>query len=148
MASRRSTSELRTPHLWRTRAPASQSTAELVARLALGHVAVAAHVPVLAAHADVHGVVVADVPDPAHGRGVDPRQTTLAKDVRAAVREAELQPAVVDDVQLLLLVVVVAPGRHARRQHDRVHAEGGNPQRAADLAEPRVAPEPVDAADG
>ena len=43
--------------------------------------------------------------------------------------------AVDADVQLLLLVVVVEVALVARRQHDRVDAEGGHAELVADLAE-------------
>ena len=39
-----------------------------------------------------------------------------------------------DEVQLLLLVVVVEAGFDARRQHDRVDAEGRHAEALADLA--------------
>ena len=56
--------------------------------------------------------------------------------------------AAVDEVELLLALVQVAPGRVARRQHDRVDAERRDAELLADLAEARALAHPVEAADG
>jgi hypothetical protein len=115
--------------------------------VAVRQTAVAADVSVLAAHDDVDGVALADVADAPHGRGVDPRQATLSELMGAAVAEPHLDPAAVDEVELLLLVVVVAAGLPPGREDDRVHAERGHPELSADLLEAVIAAERVKRAD-
>jgi len=61
--------------------------------------------------------------------------------------QLELDGAGVDEVELLLLVVQVAPGRVARRQDEGVDAERGDPERAADLAEAGAVAERVEMSD-
>src|SRR5919107_322204 len=82
------------------------------AGLALRELAVAAHVAVLAAGDQVERVL-------------------------AVVVQADPDAAAVHEVELLLLLVEVAPRLEARRDLDRVHAERGHAERAADLLESR-----------
>src|SRR5215203_3211670 len=103
--------------------------------LVLGQGAVAADVAVLAADDDVDSVLgVAEVADLAHGRSVYPGAAAWLELVLAAVVEAEGDPAAVAEVELLLLLVVVATGLVGGRDHDRVDAEGVDPEDLADLA--------------
>ena len=74
---------------------------------------------------------------------VDPDEPARAKDPLLAA-EIELDLTVDDEVELLLALVVVRVGLPVGRQHDRVHAELGHAQRAADLAEARPFAETVD----
>src|SRR4051794_24703472 len=111
-------------------------------------VAVVGHVAVLAADRDVDEVLVADVADPAHGRGVDSRDTAGAEAVHRAVAELELGVALVDEVRLLLLVVVVAPAGELRRHDDDVDAQRLDVERGPDLAEAAALTERRDVADG
>src|SRR5215216_5043062 len=105
------------------------------ARLALGQLAVAAHVAVLAAGHQVERRLVAHVLDLAHGRGIHTREAAGAEHVLALVVQRDLQPPSMHEVELLLLLVEVAAGGDVRGQLDRVHAECGHTELAADLAE-------------
>jgi hypothetical protein len=67
--------------------------------------------------------------------------------VGGAVAELHLDPPAMQEIELLLLVVIVAAGLVPRRQHDRVHPEGAHPERAPDLAEPIAFAHLVDVAD-
>src|SRR5215207_5364783 len=118
------------------------------AGLALRQPAVAAHVAVLAARDHVQGRLVADVLDlPDRGR-VHAREPTRAEHVLGLVVHADRDPAAVHEVELLLLLVEVAPGLEAGRDLDRVHAEGGDAEGAPDLAETGPVRQRVDAGDG
>ena len=68
--------------------------------------------------------------------------------LHGAVAELDRDPPGVDEVELLLLVVEVVVGGVAGRQDDRVDAEGGHPQRRADLAEAGPLPEVVEVGGG
>src|SRR4051812_1063061 len=117
--------------------------------LALRQFAVPPHIAVFAADDYVDGLVgVAEVPHFAGGGGVDPGEAAGAEALGRAVAEGELDFAAVDEVELLLLVVEVAAGLIGRRQHDRVDAEGGDPQLLADLAEAGALAEAVEVGDG
>src|SRR6266540_3554034 len=118
------------------------------ARLALRQAAVAAHVAVLAARDEVHRRLVADVLDLPHRRGVHAGEPARAEQVLRLVVQANPDPAAVDEVELLLLVVEVAAGLEARRDLDRVDAEGRDAELAAHLAEARALGERVDVRDG
>ena len=67
--------------------------------------------------------------------------------MRCAVAELDLDRPAVTEVELLLLVVEVAAGLISGRQGDRVHAESGYAERAADLAEPVLLAHLVDVPD-
>src|SRR3954447_22565083 len=71
--------------------------------------AVAADVAVLAADDHVDGVLRARVQDLADGRRVDAGEAAGAEAVAAAVSELDLDRPGVDEVELLLLIVEVAP---------------------------------------
>src|SRR5215211_1242213 len=104
------------------------------AGLAVGEAPVPAHVAVLAPGDQIHGGLVAHVPDLAHGGRVHARQAARTEHVRVVLVEGDLDPAAVHEVQLLLLLVEVTAGLDARRQLDRVHPEGGHPELAAHLS--------------
>ena len=53
-----------------------------------------------------------------------------------------------NEVELLLLVVIVAAGLVAGRNLDRIHSEGRHAERAADLAKSRTLGQRVDVCDG
>src|ERR1041384_2678750 len=79
--------------------------------LALWLPAVAADVAVLAADDYVDRVLgVAEVSDRAHCCGVDPGEAARPKLVAGVVAELDRDPAAVEEVELLLLVGVVATG--------------------------------------
>src|SRR5512132_1619016 len=118
------------------------------ARLALRQASVAAHVAVLAAGHQVHGGLVSYVLDLPHGRSVHTREPARAEQVLRVVVQANLDVAPVDEVELLLLVVEVAARLVAGRELDRVHAERGHAELAADLAKARAVGERVDVRDG
>src|SRR4051794_37908323 len=104
------------------------------AGLALWELAVAAHVAALAAHDHVHGIAVAHVPDPPDGGSVHARHPALTEDVPAAVAELHLDAPAVHEVHLLLAFVEVTAGLESGRERDRVHAELGDTDAAANLA--------------
>jgi hypothetical protein len=117
-------------------------------RLALGQPAVAADVAVLAAGDQVDRGLVAHVLDLADRRGIHAREPARAEHVLRLVVHPDRDPAAVHEVELLLLVVVVAPGGVSRRNLDRVHAECGHAQLAPHLAEARPVAERLDVRDG
>jgi hypothetical protein len=79
---------------------------------------------------------------------VHPREAAAAELVALAVVEDELKLALVDEVELLLLVVKVTAGLDSGRKHHRVHAEGGHAERRPDLAEAGTLAQVVQVADG
>ena len=91
--------------------------------------------------------MVADVPDPAHGGRVHPRRAARLEQMGRAVPELDLDPAPMAEVELLLSVVVVAPGLVSGGQHDRVDAELRHGERPADLPEAVLVAHLVDVAD-
>src|SRR5918999_3583873 len=93
--------------------------------LALGELAVPAHVAVLAAGDQVHGGLVAEVLDLAHRAGVHPGHPAGTEVVARAVAEGHGDAAAVHEVELLLLVVVVAAGPDAGGKLDRGDSESG-----------------------
>src|SRR4051812_24488270 len=116
-------------------------------RLALGQPAVAAYVAVFAAYTDVDRVFVwAEVFQAADYLGVHPGEASWAQLVLGAV-EVDLHLALVDEVELLLLVVVVPAGLVVGRHHDCVDPEGGDSQLLADLAEAPTLAEVVEVGD-
>ena len=68
--------------------------------------------------------------------------------MRRVVVEGHLQSPLVNEVELLLLVVIVAARLVAGRNLDRVHSEGRHAQLAADLAKSRTLGQRVDVCDG
>lgn len=62
--------------------------------------------------------------------------------------EGELDRALIDEVQLLLFVVVMARRGVARRHHDRVDPEGLDAQALADLAKAGPLTQHVQMGDG
>src|SRR5215218_6088631 len=114
------------------------------AGLARRQPAVAAHVAVLAARDQINRRLVADVLDLPHGGGIHAREAAGAEQVLGLVVQADLDAAAVDEVELLLLLVEVAPGLEGRRQLDRVHAERGHAELAPHLPEPRPLGERID----
>src|SRR5207248_9117338 len=104
------------------------------ARVSLGREPVAAHITVLAAHADVGRVVLPHVADLARHRGVDARERALREAVYGAVSKLHLDRAAVDEVELLLDLVRVKAALHSRGHDDRVHAERAHAKGLADLA--------------
>src|SRR5919199_1040048 len=105
------------------------------ARLPLWQAAVPPHVAALAAGDQVDGRLLADVAHLAHGGRVHPHRPARSEHHAPPVIEAHLDPAPVEEVELLLLLVVVAARLIARRQLDRVHPERGHAKRPAQLAE-------------
>ena len=131
----------------RTTQPGRPGRAE-PARLALGKLAVAAHVAVLAAGDEVERGLVAHVLDLPHGGGIHAREPARSEHVLRVVVQGDLHAPAVDEVELLLLLVEVAAGGELRRQLDRVHAERGHAELAPHLAEARPLPERIDVRDG
>src|SRR5215217_438071 len=105
------------------------------ARLALRQLAVAPDVAVLAARHEVQSRLVAHVLYAPHRRGVNAREPARAEQVLSTVAEGDPHVAPVDEIELLLLVVVVATRAVARRDLDRVHAKRGHAKLAPHLAE-------------
>src|SRR4051794_11539514 len=103
------------------------------AGLALGQLAVAADVAVLAAGDHVQRRLVADVLDLTHRGGVHAREPARPEHVLRVVVHPDRDPAAVHEVELLLLLVEVATRLEAGRDLDRVHPERGHAERAADL---------------
>jgi hypothetical protein len=68
--------------------------------------------------------------------------------VLGVVVERDPHATAVHEVELLLLVVIVAAGGIPRRNLDRVHAECGHAELAPHLAEPRPFAERIDVRDG
>src|SRR4051794_27698799 len=118
------------------------------ARLALRQLPVAANVAVLAAGDHIERGLVAHIFDLPHGGGIHAREAARAELVLGVVVHADRDPAAVHEVELLLLLVEVAPGLEARRDLDRVDAEGGDAQDAADLPKARPLGQRVDVRDG
>src|SRR3954451_5782342 len=115
-------------------------------RAALPGLPVAPDVAVLAADDHVDRVLVEGV-HAAHRRGGDAGEAALVEHVARAVAELEADAPAVDEVELLLLVVVVARRGVAGRLDDGVDAERGHAQRRADLAEAVPVAERVQMAD-
>src|SRR5918994_940024 len=113
-----------------------------------GQPASTAHVAVLPAGREVERGLFAHVLDLAHRRGVHAREPTRAEHVLAVVVERDPHAAPVHEVQLLLLLVVVAACGVARRNLDRVHAESGHAEPAPYLAEAGPVAERIDVRDG
>ena len=107
------------------------------ARLALGQLAVAAHVAVLAARDQVERRLVAHVLDLAHRGGVHAGEPARAEHVLDVVVEGDPHAAAVHEVELLLLVVVVAAGGVSRREsRSRSRRTRSRPARAAPCGSP------------
>src|SRR5215210_1515547 len=118
------------------------------ARLALRQLAVATHVAVLAAGDQEERRLVAHVLDLADGGGIHARQAPGSELVLAVVVEADPDPPAVHEVELLLLLVEVAPGLEVRRHLDPVDPEGGHAELTPYLPEARALAERVDVRDG
>ena len=118
------------------------------ARLALGQQAVAPDIAAGAPDADVDGVGVGRlVAQRADRRGVDAHEVA-GPERELVVAQRERDPARVDEVELLLALVEVAPAAVAGRHHDRVHAEGRHAELLAHLAEAPALAHRVDPARG
>ena len=102
--------------------------------VASDRLAVAPDVAILPAHDHDDRVAIARVAHAALRAGIDADDAAGAEQVPAAVAEAELDLALVDEIGLLLLVVVVDPGLVTGREDDRVDPECGYAQLAPDLA--------------
>ena len=83
----------------------------------------------------------------AGGRGVDAGHTSRTERVPGAVAEAHLDPALVHEVRLFLLVVVMKAALVTRRQHDRVDPKRGDIELATDLPEPIAVAHLIEARD-
>src|ERR687886_2264090 len=113
MSRRRRANSRATALLWRA-LRGGRARRPLRGRLALRPAPVAADIAVLAAGAHVHGVLlIGDVAQPAHRRGIHPRDAARAQHVLDAVAQLELHTPPVDEVDLLLLVVVMGTARVA-----------------------------------
>src|SRR5712691_13417152 len=111
--------------------------AEGRAPLGVGRVdqmAVALDVAVLAADDEDDRVLLERIRELARRRRLAVEEAARAELAGLTLDLDDYLPAV-DEVQLVLLVVVVLEALVARRVDDRVHAEGGDAERAADLAE-------------
>ena len=62
------------------------------------------------------------------GRRVHVSDAARLEKLVASVAETHAHTAAVDEVQLLLLIVPVPPGNETGRQHNRVDAEGRDPE--------------------
>src|SRR3989442_10504826 len=110
----------------------------------LGPAAVTPDVAVLPADDHVDRVLVSDVSDLAMSGGVHSNGGARTERDLAAVAELELQPAAMDEVHLLLLVVPVHAGFDPCRQHDRVDSECRHLQHSPHLPKARPLTNPVD----
>src|SRR3954452_3118696 len=117
-------------------------------RLALRRAPVAPDVAVLAAGDQDGRVTVADGLRRADRLGVHAHDPARPERVLRAVAELELDLAVVDEVELLLLVVEVARAGVAGREHERVDAERGHAERTTDLAKAGAFAEGLECRDG
>ena len=134
--------------MWAVTRPIGPGSAAGGRLLALGEPAVAAHVAALGADDDVDGVARAPWLRIVRTVGGSTRATPPGpRSMRLAVPELDLDLAAVDEVELLLALVVVAGRSRSRRQDDRVDAELGHAELAADLAEPVPLAHLVDVSD-